>query len=164
MIEQNILFLALLSLILGSIILMFTPSHRHDLLKKIALTFLCVAFLLTLLLWFFFNKEMSYKELKESAEAGSQIFEKFIAEAANRAQEESVEVSSEKAKESAVAISDSTDESVKEASSEKTKESNSGVKKLRRSFSNPLDHINKEDCGCNSLAEKMKEFEKSSRR
>ena len=56
---KNILLFALLSPILGIITLLFTPSHKYDLLKKIALTFSCFTFLLTLLLWLFLNKKVS---------------------------------------------------------------------------------------------------------
>jgi proton-translocating NADH-quinone oxidoreductase chain M len=50
------LILTLFSTCIGIVLLSFTPSHQHLLLRKIALTFSFLTFYLSLFLWIFFDK------------------------------------------------------------------------------------------------------------
>lgn len=60
MMIKNILLFTFILPLLGVIALIFIPSNKHDLLKKTALTVSCLTFVMTLLIWFFFNKSVAF--------------------------------------------------------------------------------------------------------
>ena len=54
----NILFYILILPLLGSVVLLFIPSSNKNVLRFVALNFSCLTFILSLMLWIFFNKSL----------------------------------------------------------------------------------------------------------
>lgn len=55
---QNLLLIIIILPLLGSLVLSITPFYEQNLIRSTALNFSCLTFLLSLLLWFFFNKSL----------------------------------------------------------------------------------------------------------
>ena len=65
---KNILFIILGTPLIGVIFLLLTPSYNKLYLKIIALSFSCLTFIFSLILWVFFNKSTSSFQFSSSFE------------------------------------------------------------------------------------------------
>ena len=65
---KNILFIILSLPLIGVMFLLLTPSSNKLYLKIIALSFSCLTFLFSIILWVFFNKSVSFFQYSCSIE------------------------------------------------------------------------------------------------